>query len=209
MLRLLYCALLCISSLFILNGCQLTAEQQAEFDPEKAALARLKLGLAYLAEADQSEENIKFAHYNLSLANQYSPNNPNVMLGMALFDQHVGEYKEAEIIYQTITTMEPNNGLYLIHYGAFLCATDRYIDAQEKFKKAISLNHAQWKIDSFEQLGYCAAQNGDRLQADEAFNSLFQYDSMKRKRVMDVAQLYKQKGDIQLADYLFNISKNK
>lgn len=203
--------IVCMLSLLVLSGCQFTAEQQEAFNPEKAALARLKLGLGYLAQAqaqtDKSSQDLKLAHYNLSLANQYSPNNPNVMLGMALFDQHVGEYNEADIIYQTITKTEPNNGLYHIHYGSFLCATNRYTEAQIQFQQAIALNRPQWKIDGLEQLGYCAIQHGDKVQADSAFHALFEYDSSKREHVADMARIYQQKGGTNIATYLLAVSK--
>lgn len=188
----------------ILSGCQTTGAN--ELDPERAALARLKLGLEYLAQADKSENNIKAAHYNLSLASQYSPNNPNVMLGLALFDQHVGEYDEANMIYQRITEMDPKNGLYLIHYASFLCATNRYAAATLQFNKAIALNRAQWRVDGLEQLGYCALQNNDTGQATEAFTALFKIDSNKKNKIKNVAAIYQQNGDIKTAQYLYNIA---
>lgn len=193
-----------ISSLI---GCQFTEQQQTQFDPEKAAFARLKLGLGYLAQADASAENIKRAHYNLTLANQYSPNNPNIMLGMALFDQHVGEYEEAEMIYRNITKMEPYNGLYFNHYGSFLCAIDRYTEAKQQFKYTIELNKPKWKIEGLEQLGYCAIQNKDIIEADQSFKQLFKYDQTARDRVNKSANQYRQRGAVQIADYLDAIAK--
>ena len=65
----LYFVVLSVLFSFTLVGCQFTEQQQAEFNPEKAAFARLKLGLGYLAQAEESPVNIKKAHYNLNLAN--------------------------------------------------------------------------------------------------------------------------------------------
>ncbi|XKM13571.1 hypothetical protein RCS94_11210 [Orbaceae bacterium ac157xtp] len=192
--------------LISLTGCQLTAEQQAQFDPEKAALARLKLGLAYLAQADESPDNIKLAHYNLSQANKYSPNNPHIMLGMAMFDQHVGEDQEAESIYKVLTKRYPENGLYYIHYASFLCAKDNYAEAKPLFEYATNLNRPQWKMDGLEQLGYCAIQNHDQKTANQAFETLFKYDATKRDHVKHVAEIYREKGDNNVADYLLKIT---
>jgi len=202
---------ICLLSLISLTSCQFTAEQQQEFNPELAALARLKLGLGYLAQAkdstDKSSEEIKLAHYNLTLASKYSPNNPNVMLGMALFDQHVGEYQEAQTIYQAIIKLVPTNGLYRIHYGSYLCGTGHYQEAFGQYKIAADLNNPQWKMDSLEQLGYCAIQNGDIAQANEAFKLLFQYNANKRQDVISMADVYRQKGDTQIARYLLAICR--
>ena len=199
--------LLVISSYFlmiVLAGCQMKTNN--EFDPEKAALARMRLGLGYLAKANESEENIKVAHYNLKLAAQYSPNNSQVMLAMAMFDQHVGEYSEAEMIYKRITLMQPGYGLYHIHYGSFLCGRDRYQEAKKQFEQSIEFDRHRWKADAYEQYGYCAIQNNDKKTADLMFKQLFQYDVNRRDNVIKTAELYKNKDDKKIANYLFSVT---
>ena len=191
--------------MLMLSGCQ--TNNREEFDPETAALARMRLGLGYLAKANESEENVKAAHYNLKLASQYSPNNPQVMLAMAMFDQHVGEYDEAEMIYKRITLMQPGNGLYHVHYGSFLCGRDRYQEAQKQFEQSLELDKHRWKADAYEQYGYCAIQNGDKKIADLMFKQLFEYDSSRRSSVIKTAEIYENKGDQNIANYLFLVSK--
>ncbi|OTQ56638.1 hypothetical protein [Gilliamella apis] len=199
--------LIALSSLamLMLTGCQMNGRE--DFDPETAALARMRLGLGYLAKANESEDNVKAAHYNLKLAAQYSPNNPQIMLAMAMFDQHVGEYNEAEMIYKRITLMQPGNGLYRVHYGSFLCGRDRYQDAKQQFAKSLELDRHRWKADTYEQYGYCAIQNGDKKTADLMFKQLFAYDASRRSNVAKTAELYKNKGDNKIANYLFLVSK--
>ena len=192
-------------AMLMLAGCQ--TNNREEFDPETAALARMRLGLGYLAKANESEENVKAAHYNLKLASQYSPNNPQVMLAMAMFDQHVGEYDEAEMIYKRITLMQPGNGLYHVHYGSFLCGRDRYQEAQKQFEQSLELDKHRWKADAYEQYGYCAIQNGDKKIADLMFKQLFEYDSSRRSSVIKTAEIYENKGDQNIANYLFLVSK--
>ena len=200
-------ALIALSSLvmLMLSGCQMNGRE--DFDPETAALARMRLGLGYLAKANESEDNVKAAHYNLKLAAQYSPNNPQIMLAMAMFDQHVGEYNEAEMIYKRITLMQPGNGLYRVHYGSFLCGRDRYQEAKQQFAKSLELDRHRWKADTYEQYGYCAIQNGDKKTADLMFKQLFAYDASRRTNVAKTAELYKNKGDNKIANYLFLVSK--
>ena len=200
-------ALIALSSLvmLMLTGCQMNGRE--DFDPETAALARMRLGLGYLAKANESEDNVKAAHYNLKLAAQYSPNNPQIMLAMAMFDQHVGEYNEAEMIYKRITLMQPGNGLYRVHYGSFLCGRDRYQEAKQQFAKSLELDRHRWKADTYEQYGYCAIQNGDKKTADLMFKQLFAYDTSRRTNVAKTAELYKNKGDNKIANYLFLVSK--
>ncbi|MWN05165.1 tetratricopeptide repeat protein [Gilliamella sp. Pas-s95] len=191
--------------IIMLSGCQMKSND--EFNPEKAALARMRLGLGYLAKANESEENIKAAHYNLKLAAQYSPDNPQVMLAMAMFDQHVGEYNEAEMIYKRITLMQPGNGLYHVHYGSFLCGLNRYQEAKAQFEQSIELDRHRWKADAYEQYGYCAIQNNDKKTADLMFKQLFQYDGNRRDNVKKAAAIYEKKGDTKIANYLFSVTK--
>jgi type IV pilus assembly protein PilF len=192
-------------ALIILSGCQI--KNSDEFDPEKAALARMRLGLGYLANANESEANVKAAHYNLKLAAQYSPNNPQIMLAMAMFDQHVGEYEEAEMIYKRIIFMQPGNGLYHVHYGSFLCGRDRYQEAQQQFKQSLDLDRHRWKADTYEQYGYCAIQNNDKKTAELMFKQLFQYDANRRDNVKKIAEIYQKKGDMKVANYFFSVTK--
>lgn len=196
---LMFCS---FSFCLLLFSCQLTSKSQEEYDPERAALARLKLGLAYLSEASLSDENIKLAHYNLNLANQYSPYNPNIMLGLALFDQYVGENQEADKIYQNIIKLEPLNGLYLIHYGTFLCQNHRYLDAKSSFEKAINLSDKTWKSDALEQFSYCLVQQNDLKEAQKSLQLLFSHYPTKKQQVKQTAEYYIQKGDIQAGEYL-------
>ncbi|MDF7666807.1 hypothetical protein PT273_02930 [Orbaceae bacterium ESL0727] len=202
-MRLISKTVIIFSCLVMLSACQ--TKKQHDFDPEAAALARMKLGLGYLAHADESEDNIKLAHYNLQLAAKYSPNNPKIMLAMAMFDQHVGEYQEAEMLYKRITTLNPGDGLAQVHYGGFLCARNRYTEAQKAFQQSIDLDRHQWKADGLEQYGYCAIQNGDKQRADQLFQQLFTYDAARRDSVLKVANMYQQKGADQIATYLFSI----
>ncbi len=197
--------LLSCLALLTLSGCQINGNE--EFDPEAAAFARMQLGLGYLSKANESEDNIKAAHYNLKLANQYSPNNPQIMLAMAMFDQHVGEYNEAEMIYKRITLMQPGNGLYHVHYGSFLCGLGRYQEAQKEFKKSLEYDRHNWKADTYEQYGYCAIQNDDKKTADLMFKQLFQYDAKRRETVLKTADLYQNKGDKRIASYLLSVVK--
>ncbi|MDF7670708.1 tetratricopeptide repeat protein [Orbaceae bacterium ESL0721] len=194
-----------LACLILLSACQ----SKNQFDPEAAALARTELGLGYLAHADESEENIKLAHYNLKRAAEYSPNNPKIMLAMAMFDQHVGEYKEAEMIYKRIILTSQNDGLYHLHFGVFLCARERYSEAEREFEQTILLDRHQWKADALEQYGYCAIQNGKTETADSLFEQLFKYDAKRRDMVLKTAQIYEQRGDSRIANYLQRIAKKK
>lgn len=194
----------CLASI-TLTGCQM--QNQEDFDPEDAAFTRTRLGLSYLAKANESEDNVKAAHYNLELAAQYSPNNPQVMLAMAIFNQQVGEYNEAEMIYQRIILMQPSNGLYRVHYGSFLCGDNRYQEAQKQFEQSLEFDRHRWKADAYEQYGYCAIQNKDKKTADLMFKQLFQYDSKRRENVVKTAEIYQKKGDLNIANYLYSVIK--
>lgn len=191
----------------LLSGCQLTPQAQEEYDPDRAALARLKLGLAYLSEASESNDNIKKAHYHLNLANQYSPYNPKVMLGLAMFDQYVGENDEADQIYQNIIKLEPNNGLYAVHYGTFLCQTQHEEQAEKILTRVINSGDQTWKSDAIEQLGYCYVHQNQQEKAQETFQTLFKRDPSKRSQVQQIGAYYIEKGKSDEGNWLIEIAK--
>lgn len=191
-----------VAIIFALLGCQ-TATQD-NFDKQRAAQARLKLGLAYLAQ-----DNPTLAYQNLAQALQYDPLDENVQLGMALYEQHIGALEYAEQRYTKLLDRLPNNGLALVHYGTFLCSTDRYQQAQQQFDKVFALNQPRWMVEGLEQAGYCAVQNGQLKKADSLFSQLFRYDPTKRQQLVHVAESYKKHGNTQAADYLLSLSKQK
>ncbi|QIQ20531.1 tetratricopeptide repeat protein [Zophobihabitans entericus] len=181
-----------------LLGCQ--SMEPADFDKERAAQARLKLGLAYLAQGDKPE-----AYQNLALAMQYDPNNRDVQLGMAIYEQQIGEYDIAEQRILALLDSGKDQEILLIHYGAFLCSTDRYAQAMEQFNKSLALKQYQWREEGLERAGLCAIENGDKATAKPYFTQLISYNPAKKQQLTEIAEQYRQMGQPQVAQDLLSV----
>lgn len=134
--------------------------------PEKDALSsdasqtRLQLGLEYLQQGDMNA-----ARQDLEKALAAAPQDYRTQLGMALYEQQIGENALAEQRYQHILKLAPGNGTVLNNYGAFLCSLGQYVAAQQQFSAAVQVPDYGRIADSLENAGYCFLKAGKNDQA--------------------------------------------
>lgn len=105
------------SLVIVLSACRISSQ----LDQDRAAAARLELGLAYLEQARNNAEYLDVAYHNLQLARKYSPNNAFVLFGLAQFYHQVGENTVADGLYKQLISKHPEQGDFSIYYGRFLC----------------------------------------------------------------------------------------
>lgn len=111
----------------------LTACISEPFNKEEAAKARLRLAIAYLAEG-----NLQAAYTNLDKALEYTPDDYQVQLGMAMYEQAIGKEDNALKRYLSLLNGDmKDNSVVLNHYGVFLCVLNEYESAQQQFVKAM------------------------------------------------------------------------
>lgn len=181
----------CIASfIIILSACRIPSQ----LDQDRAAAARLELGLAYLEQARNNAEYLEVAYHNLQLAKKYSPNNAFVLFGFAQFYHQVGENKIADGLYKQLVSQHPEQGYFSIYYGKFLCQIGHYKKAQHYFDQAKNLNHYKWKVEAIEQSAYCAVFQQDIDMAKIQFSALFLLAPAKRDEVKKTMLFYKKKG---------------
>ena len=143
----------------LLAGCSGSAPEEKDALPE-ASQTRLQLGLEYLKQGD-----LNAARQNLEKAADAATQDYRTQLGMALYEQRIGENSAAEQRYQQALKLAPNNGTVLNNYGAFLCSLGQYVPAQQQFSAAAVAPDYGQVADSLENAGYCFLKAG---QNDEA-----------------------------------------
>lgn len=155
-----------------LSGCaqpiipeQISENEREPVDKNAAAQARLKLGLAYLGQS-----NLEKARFNMSKALEYAPDDYRTHLGMALYEQQIGEYHAVENRYQRAFELAPGNGAVLNNYGAFLCHLGQYNKAQQQFSISATSSDYKYVADSLENAGYCFLQEGQMVEAKSFLN---------------------------------------
>lgn len=188
--------LLVISSL---AGCVGYSSGDNTIDKSKAAQARLALGMAYFREGD-----MQAARVNLERAVRYAPADYRTQLGMALYQQNIGENDSADSRFNQALVLAPDNGDVLNNYGAFLCSLGQYELAQSYFDKAIKLKNSEKIADSLENSGYCLLKAGQSERAILTLGRALKQDPQKGARLLKTATEYYQRDQRAEAMALLN-----
>lgn len=140
----------------------------------EAAQTRLQLGMEYLAQGD-----LNAAHENLVKALNNNPRDYRTQLGMALYEQRIGETDAAHKYYQQAHRLAAGNGTVSNNYGAFLCSLGQYVPAQQQFSVAASVSDHGQVADSLENSGYCFLRANQPQQAQAVLMQALQADANK------------------------------
>lgn len=185
-----------LAALTLLAGCSQHPAEQAG----AAAQTRLQLGLAYLAR-----DNLDAARENLTRALALTPDDYRAQLGMALYEQRIGENQAAERRYRQLLRQVPENGSVMNNYGAFLCGLGQYVAAQRQFGKALQLPDYRQVADAQENAGYCYLKVGQREEGRQWLSRALQRDPAKGRRLLTAAEQRFAAGDYPQAQWLLNI----
>ncbi|MEH0834239.1 type IV pilus biogenesis/stability protein PilW [Pectobacterium cacticida] len=191
-----------LSSLFVLLlvGCVSPPRITAD---SAVVQTRLRLGLAYLAD-----NQLDSARQNLMKAVAMAPQDYRTQLGMALYEQQIGEERLAEQRYQLLLNRAPENGSVLNNYGAFLCRLGQYVAAQRQFSAAAKLPDYLQVADALENAGYCFFKAG---QADKSLGLLsraLKYDPTKGRVLLAEASKQLDAGKSEQAQLLLDVYQN-
>ncbi|WP_159566905.1 type IV pilus biogenesis/stability protein PilW [Budvicia diplopodorum] len=184
MQRVLLPILLLASSLI---GCTGYSTGDSMVNKDKAAQARLALGMAYLRDGD-----MQAARVNLERAVNYAPTDYQTQLGMALYQQNIGENDFAESRFKQALVLAPNNGDVLNNYGAFLCSLGQYDLAQGYFDNAAKLENYEKIADTLENSGYCLLKAGQTELAILKLSRALKQVPQKGARLLKMATKYYQ-----------------
>lgn len=134
----------------LLAGCSGSKNDPEHATASGASQTRLELGMAYL-----SQGNMDGAKQNLQKAVDSAPDDYRTQLGMALYEQKIGDNGSAQNRYQQALKLAAQNGTVLNNYGAFLCSLGQYVPAQQQFSAAANVPDYGQVADSLENAGYC------------------------------------------------------
>ncbi|KHN49849.1 type IV pilus biogenesis/stability protein PilW [Pectobacterium fontis] len=168
-----------------------------------AAQTRLQLGLAYLAR-----NNLDSARQNLEKAVAMAPQDYRTQLGMALYEQRIGENHLADQRYQHVLSMAPGNGSVMNNYGAFLCRLGQYVAAQRQFSAAAQLPDYSQVADALENAGYCFFNAGQTVEARNLLSRALKYDPTKGSALLAEANQQFSTGKQEQARLLLDIYRH-
>lgn len=185
------------------------SSNSSSLNSDRAAAARLKLGLSYLSQSQNRPEYLDLAYENLRIAEGYAPENVYVLFGLAQFYQRVGNVKEADNLYQRLIKRKQEQGIFLIYYGRFLCENKKYKEAEQQFDRATRLGHYRWQVDAIEQSAYCALFEPNMEKAKIQFHKLFVLSPVKRMEAEYMLSYYEQHNRTTEAKNLRTILQKK
>lgn len=170
----------------LLAGCSGSAPEK-EAQVSEAGQTRLQLGLEYLQQGDMDA-----ARQNLEKALDAAPQDYRTQLGMALYEQRIGENAAAEQRYRQALKLAPGNGTVLNNYGAFLCGLGQYVPAQQQFSAA-ALAPDYGRRRQPENAGYCFLKAGQNDEARTLLSRALKVDPDKGTPLL--AEAEKQFGE--------------
>ncbi|MEZ9590162.1 type IV pilus biogenesis/stability protein PilW [Vibrio breoganii] len=172
--------------LCLLVGC-VTVDGEAgnaQFNPFKAADARIELGINYLALG----HNVR-AKQNLELAHRYAPNYVRASSAIAYYYQQVAEPELADIWYKKALAESPTSGDVLNDYGVFLCRRQEYTLAQRQFERAIQQSDYDYVSASYENAGLCATMQGNLRLAETYFLKSLEHEPSRFRSSIELVKL--------------------
>ncbi|QWA09733.1 type IV pilus biogenesis/stability protein PilW [Sodalis ligni] len=174
----------------LLNGC--AGDKHDTEISSQSSQTRLQLGMEYLAA-----NNLDAARQNLDKAVKGAPADYRTQLGMALYEQRVGENDAAQNRYNLALKLAPQNASVLNNYGAFLCSLGQYVSAQQQFAAAARSTDYGQVADSLENAGYCFFKAGQNDEARTLLSRALKYDPEKGVALLAEAdrQFSEGKGD--------------
>lgn len=190
--------------IFLLNFFLVGCGHESYKSREKVAReTRLQLGLEYLKQGDT-----KAARQNLEKALLKNEGDPLAQLGMALYEQNVGENKAAHYRYQNILKLAPLNATVRNHYGTFLCNLGDYPSAQEQFSTALLLTDYIEIADNLENAGYCFFEAKQYEFAKILLSRALKYDAEKGKSLIEKAKNQFNLEKYDRAQFLLNVHQS-
>ncbi|SUT89122.1 type IV pilus biogenesis/stability protein PilW [[Actinobacillus] rossii] len=167
--------------------CLLTAcvsdTQNAVFDKQQAAKARVDLAIGYLNQQDLDQ-----AKLNLDKALSYAPDYYLVHSALAYFYQKQGFVEQANQSYLTAIDLNENQGDVRNNYGVFLCGQGKFEQAYDQFQHALASTHYYHQADTFENIALCAyAQNNQTVYQE----NLAQLEKIAPERALQLKSAVK------------------
>ena len=154
------------------------------------AMTRISLGLGYLKMGNTEQSKI-----NLEKAKRFAPNLTQVYTAFAHYYDVVGEPNLSIESYEKALSIDPGDADTLNNYGVFLCRQEKYIQAEEKILKAISIPSYIMVSQSYENLALCQLKAHHFNKAELYFDKSILHSPTRTSSLIQMARLQYIKAD--------------
>lgn len=175
-----------------LAGCASDGTRRAPVNEEtkEAASLQVKLGRGYMDQGD-----LETALERLQRALQLDPRNVDAYTLMGVLHERIRRPAKAETYYRQALRLAPDNGEVNNNFGAFLCGTGRYQEADAYFIKALDDPFYRSSSGALANAGVCALKAGDANKAEDYFRRVLDYQPNHVTALFELARLSYLKHD--------------
>lgn len=153
-------------------------------DAQRAARVNVELGQGYMQRGDN-----KIALEKLQHAIRLDPDSVDANTVIAVLYERVGLMDKAERHYRRATELAPENGEVLNNYGAHLCRSKRYAEADALFQRALKDPFYPTPAALLGNAGACAFQAGNTQSAENYFRLALKADARQPQALFHLARI--------------------
>jgi type IV pilus assembly protein PilF len=169
-------------------GCATVGEDGRVIDQKKKnadiAHANTMLGIEYLRAG-----NYEMSRDKLDKALAADPDSAEANDAIAVLYEQVGEPDKAEKYYKRSLSLNPDNPRGHNNYGQFLCAHERYQEAEKQFLVAANAPFYQTPALALTNAGVCALRIPDEEMAEKYFRQALEMDPKYPPALLQMATL--------------------
>lgn len=156
---------------------------------QEAAKLQVKLGQEYLTKGE-----LETAQGKLRRALELDPRSADAYTLLAVLNERIQRPEAAEQNYRRALELRPEDGATNNNYGAFLCGSGRYADAEPYFKKAIEDPFYKTPALAFANAGLCARKAGKNEIAEQQLRRALELDPRNLSALLELARINAERG---------------
>ncbi len=182
------CATAVLLSL-MLAACMTTAPEEDESAARRAAETNTELGRQYMTRGDY-----EIALDKLKRAIAHDKTYAPAHTVLAYLYEYVGDDEMAGREYREAVKYDPDDGSTNNNYGAFLCSTGNWKEAEKYFEKALEDPFYDTPGLALSNAGLCAINSGDLDKAEAYLRQSLEYDPNLSASLLALGRVSYQRG---------------
>lgn len=183
-----------LAAVLAVGGCS-SMPRSSSNDPDvpmtpAAALPNTQLGVEYM---QRGQNTLALQHFRRAL--QQDPKLPQAHNAIAVLYQRLGNDELAETHFGRAVQLAPDDADARHNFGSFLCARDRFTEAEAQFVRALGNPLYEAREKTLTNLGICTLRAGDRGRGEGYIRSALDEAPKYAPALWQLAQLSWEQGE--------------
>jgi type IV pilus assembly protein PilF len=173
---------------------ELPRARKVDREAQDSAALQVKLGQGYLTEGE-----LETARDKLKRALELDPNSVDAHTLMAVLSERINRPKAAEQFYRKAAELKPEDGSVNNNYGAFLCGSGRFEEAEPYFQKAFDDPFYRTPAVAYTNAGMCALKANRVDRAESYLRQAIELQPRNAVALFELSRLHLAKNDLMRA----------